>query len=157
MNAAMYMEILNENLLQSALDLRLGQRFQQDNDPKHTATITKEWLRDKSVNVLEWPSQSPDFTPIEPPTERQALVQLVVSGMLVSNLTAICTVTIGRGTTVHPSHPLSQFRLSMETVGRFVPPVQSAVRMRSLSENPMRLSARLSPLPRRRDAHSGTP
>ncbi|KAK5848877.1 hypothetical protein PBY51_008564 [Eleginops maclovinus] len=26
--------------------------------------------------------------------------------------------------------------------------------MRSLSENPMRLSARLSPLPRRRDAHS---
>ena len=27
---------------------------------KHTAKITQEWLRDKSLNVLEWPSQSPD-------------------------------------------------------------------------------------------------
>ncbi|KAK3535011.1 hypothetical protein QTP70_001968 [Hemibagrus guttatus] len=67
MNAARYRDILDENLLQSALDLRLGQRFilQQDNDPKHTAKITKEWLRDNSVNVLEWPSQSPDLNPIE--------------------------------------------------------------------------------------------
>ncbi|KAK3552257.1 hypothetical protein QTP86_006082 [Hemibagrus guttatus] len=67
MNAAMYRDILDENLLQSALDLRLGRRFifQQDNDPKHTAKITKEWLRDNSVNVLEWPSQSPDLNPTE--------------------------------------------------------------------------------------------
>jgi hypothetical protein len=39
MNGAKYREILDENLLQSAQDLRLGQRFtfQQDNNPKHTA------------------------------------------------------------------------------------------------------------------------
>uniref|UniRef100_A0AAQ4S701 Transposase Tc1-like domain-containing protein n=1 Tax=Gasterosteus aculeatus aculeatus TaxID=481459 RepID=A0AAQ4S701_GASAC len=57
MNAAMYKDILNENMLQSALDLRLGRRFifQQDNDPKHTAKIKKEWLQHNSVNVLEWP------------------------------------------------------------------------------------------------------
>ncbi|KAG2466802.1 TC1A transposase, partial [Polypterus senegalus] len=67
MTAALYRDILDENLLQSALDLRLGRRFifQQDNNLKHTAKISKEWLQDNSVNVLEWPSQSPDLNPIE--------------------------------------------------------------------------------------------
>ncbi len=67
MNAAKYRDILDENLLQSAQDLRLGWSFtfQQDNDPKNTAKITKEWLHNNSVTVLEWPSQSPDLNPIE--------------------------------------------------------------------------------------------
>ncbi|KAG2469759.1 TCB1 transposase, partial [Polypterus senegalus] len=67
MTAAMCRDILDENLLQSALDLRLGRWFifQQDNNPKHTAKISKKWLQDNSVNVLEWPSQSPDLNPIE--------------------------------------------------------------------------------------------
>ena len=57
-----YRDILEENLFQSALNLRLGRRFtfQQDNDPKHTAKITKEWLRNNSVTILDWPSQSPE-------------------------------------------------------------------------------------------------
>ena len=42
-NAAMYRDILDENLLQRALNLRPGRRFifQQDNNPKNTAKITK--------------------------------------------------------------------------------------------------------------------
>ena len=50
-----------------ALRLRLGQRFtfQQVNDPKHTVKTTQEWLRDKFVNVLEWPSQILDLNTIK--------------------------------------------------------------------------------------------
>ena len=67
-NGVKYREILDENLLQSTQDLRLGQRFtfQQDNDPKHTAKTTQEWLWDKSFNVFKWPSQSLDLNPIKP-------------------------------------------------------------------------------------------
>ncbi|KAJ4921085.1 hypothetical protein JOQ06_021932 [Pogonophryne albipinna] len=39
--------------------------LKHDNDPKHTARATKEWLRKKHFKVLEWPSQSPDLNPIE--------------------------------------------------------------------------------------------
>ena len=67
MNGAKYREILDGNLLQSAQDLRLGLRFtfQQDNNAKHTAKTKQEWLQDKSLNVPEWPCQSPDLNPIE--------------------------------------------------------------------------------------------
>jgi hypothetical protein len=67
MNRAKYRELLDENLFQSAQDLRPRQRFtfQQDNNPKHTAKTTQEWLRGKSLNVLEWPSQSADLNLIE--------------------------------------------------------------------------------------------
>ncbi|KAK3568318.1 hypothetical protein QTP86_003923 [Hemibagrus guttatus] len=67
MNGAMYCEILSKNLLPSAraLKMKRGWVFQHDNDPKHTARATKEWLCKKHFKVLEWPSQSPDLNPIE--------------------------------------------------------------------------------------------
>ncbi|KAK3533116.1 hypothetical protein QTP70_007304 [Hemibagrus guttatus] len=67
MNGAMYREILSKNLLPSAraLKMKRGWVFQHDNDPKHTARATKEWLCKKHFKVLEWPSQSPDLNPIE--------------------------------------------------------------------------------------------
>ncbi|KAI4880211.1 hypothetical protein NFI96_003064 [Prochilodus magdalenae] len=67
MTGAMYWEILGNNLLPSVRALKMGRGwvFQHDNDPKHTARITKEWLRKKHIKVLEWPSQSPDLNPLE--------------------------------------------------------------------------------------------
>ena len=46
MNGAKYRKILDGNLIQSAQGLRPGRRFtfHQDNDPKHTAKATQEWL-----------------------------------------------------------------------------------------------------------------
>ena len=67
MDGAKHRRILDEYLLESDVNLKLGRRFtfQQHNDPKHKAKATLEWLNRKKINVLEWPSQSPDFNPIE--------------------------------------------------------------------------------------------
>ena len=67
MNGAMYQEIVGDNLLPSVRALKMGREwvFQHDNDQKHMAKATKEWLKKKHIKVLEWPSQSSDQNPIE--------------------------------------------------------------------------------------------
>jgi transposase len=39
--------------------------FQHDNCSIHTAHRVAAWVQDRNINVLEWPSRSPDLNPIE--------------------------------------------------------------------------------------------
>ena len=68
MDAQLYMHILDDEFLRTLEYYRLDVDkiiFQQDNDPKHTSHIARQWFENKSVLVLDWPSQSPDLNPIE--------------------------------------------------------------------------------------------
>ena len=67
MDRFIYHEILRKNLLQSyqKLDLENSFVFQHDNDPKHTAGLVKDWLKQKKIETLNWSPFSPDMNPIE--------------------------------------------------------------------------------------------
>lgn len=68
MNTELFIRTLRSGLF-STLDmhgLTVGQVYlQMDNDPKHTAKDTKEWLARNSIECLQWPSCSQDMNPIE--------------------------------------------------------------------------------------------
>ena len=62
-----YLDILKNNLKSSAEKLGHGKdfRFVQDNDPKHSSKLVKEWLLYNVKSTLPHPPQSPDLNPIE--------------------------------------------------------------------------------------------
>ena len=62
MDRAKYRQILEENLMPSARMLSMGRRFtfQHDNDPKHTAKLSTQRLKEEKVNVVACSSRSPD-------------------------------------------------------------------------------------------------
>lgn len=68
MKADQYVQILEEGLLESIQDSGIPAGnifFQQDNDPKHTSGLAINFFNAHDINVLDWPSQSPDLNPIE--------------------------------------------------------------------------------------------
>lgn len=62
-----YINILEDSLLPSIPKLAdCGEfTFQQDGASSHTAKTTKNWLQYKQMEVLDWPANSPDLSPIE--------------------------------------------------------------------------------------------
>ena len=66
MDGPFYVSILENQLLPAAREM-FGRnwRLQQDNDPKHTSRVAKAFIAENRVNVIDWPSNSPDLNPIE--------------------------------------------------------------------------------------------
>src|SRR4051812_6209545 len=45
---------------------RPAQLFMQDNAPAHAAISTQADLRERGIETMKWPANSPDLNPIEP-------------------------------------------------------------------------------------------
>ena len=68
MDAALYTNILEDELQQSIEYFEMDRTkviFQQDNDRKHTSKKASKWFEDRSIQLLDWPAQSPDLNTIE--------------------------------------------------------------------------------------------
>jgi len=67
LDAETYLEILKDEFQQTR-QYYFGKELvvlQQDNSPVHTAGLVKKWFEEQNIEILPWPSNSPDLNPIE--------------------------------------------------------------------------------------------
>jgi hypothetical protein len=66
MDGPFYVSILQTQLLPAAQNMYGNNwRLQQDNDPKHTSRVAKDFIKENGIRTINWPSNSPDLNPIE--------------------------------------------------------------------------------------------
>jgi transposase len=68
MTAVKYVDTLQQHLIPTAaIHFPHGNYtlFQQDNAPCHKAQVTRNFLENNGIDVMEWPPYSPDLNPIE--------------------------------------------------------------------------------------------
>ena len=61
-SANSYFDVIDQNLIQF---YEPGMIFVQDNAPIYTAKKVRFWFKIYGVEVMEWPSYSPDLNPIK--------------------------------------------------------------------------------------------
>lgn len=66
MRSDQYINVLRTRMQLQAADWYDGPYiFQQDNAPCHTSKVVKNYMMTDGINLLPWPSNSPDMNPIE--------------------------------------------------------------------------------------------
>ena len=65
MDGKYYTEILEKHIPEIRSMLRDEWRLQQDNNPKHTSRVAREFLNSNVPGVMDWPSNSPDLNPMK--------------------------------------------------------------------------------------------
>ena len=94
---------MKQHLKTSVRKLKLGRKwvFQIDNDPKYSSKVVAKWLKNNKVKVLEWPSQSPDFNPIE---NLRAELKKPVRARKPTNLTQFFQLCYEEWVKIHPTY-----------------------------------------------------
>lgn len=66
MDSTQYCQISEDGLTDStAMHLDETWMLMQDNAPVHTSGFAKDFLETKNIQVMNWPSKSPNFKSIE--------------------------------------------------------------------------------------------